>query len=112
LDNLLWDRKFIKALFGFDYRWEVYKPVAERQYGYYVLPILYGDRFVARFEPGFDKKSRKLTIKNWWWEPEVNPSETALIECFQAFKAYLHAQKIVPERKIKKRADLSWLQEI
>ena len=68
LDNLLWDRELIKQLFDFEYRWEVYKPAAERQYGYYVLPLLYGDRFVARIEPVMDKKSGILTIINWWWE--------------------------------------------
>lgn len=40
LDNLLWDRKLIKEIFGFEYIWEVYKPVSERRYGYYVLPVL------------------------------------------------------------------------
>ncbi|MFD1906211.1 DNA glycosylase AlkZ-like family protein [Paenibacillus rhizoplanae] len=39
LDNLLWDRELILQLFGFQYRWEVYKPVLEREYGYYVLPF-------------------------------------------------------------------------
>jgi uncharacterized protein len=68
LDNLLWDRELVRQLFDFEYRWEVYKPAAERQYGYYVLPLLYGDRFVARFEPVMDKKSRTLNIMNWWWE--------------------------------------------
>ena len=71
LDNLLWDRRFVEELFGFYYIWEVYKPVAERRYGYYVLPILYGDRFVARFEPGRDKKNGALIIKKWWWESGV-----------------------------------------
>ncbi|MCK5327839.1 MAG: AlkZ family DNA glycosylase, partial [Candidatus Latescibacteria bacterium] len=66
LDNLLWDRRLAKELFDFDYRWEVYKPVAERRYGYYVLPVLHGDRFVARFEPGRDKKNGALIIKKWW----------------------------------------------
>ncbi|HWR60764.1 MAG TPA: crosslink repair DNA glycosylase YcaQ family protein, partial [Clostridia bacterium] len=42
LDNLLWDRRLIKELFSFDYRWEVYKPQQERTYGYYVLPVIYG----------------------------------------------------------------------
>lgn len=69
LDNLLWDRELIRQLFGFQYRWEVYKPVSEREYGYYVLPLLYGDRFIARFEPVMDKKTGMLNIINWWWEP-------------------------------------------
>ena len=59
LDNLMWDREIIKVLFGFNYRWEVYKPDKEREYGYYVLPIIYGERFIARFEPGRDKKNSK-----------------------------------------------------
>ncbi|WP_256702437.1 winged helix-turn-helix domain-containing protein [Paenibacillus sp. P32E] len=74
LDNLLWDRELIKQLFGFTYRWEVYKPVAEREYGYYVLPLLYGDRFIARFEPVMDKKNNVLNILRWWWEPDTGLS--------------------------------------
>ncbi|MRN54620.1 winged helix-turn-helix domain-containing protein [Paenibacillus monticola] len=69
LDNLIWDRELIRQLFGFHYRWEVYKPAIEREYGYYVLPLLYEDRFVGRFEPVMDKKSSILNIVNWWWEP-------------------------------------------
>ena len=46
--------------------------------GYYVLPILYGDRFVARFEPGRDKKSGALVIKQWWWEPDVTPTSIVI----------------------------------
>jgi uncharacterized protein YcaQ len=68
LDNFLWDRNLLKWIFDFKYMWEVYKPVAERRYGYYVLPVLYGDRFVARVEPVYDRKTRELTLKNWWWE--------------------------------------------
>lgn len=69
LDNLLWDRELIRQLFGFQYRWEVYKPAAEREYGYYVLPLLYGDRFIARLEPVMNKKTGVLNILRWWWEP-------------------------------------------
>ncbi len=72
LDNLIWERELISQLFGFQYRWEVYKPVIDREYGYYILPLLVGDRFVARFEPIFDKKSRTLHIQNWWWEAGVS----------------------------------------
>lgn len=50
LDNMLWDRKLIKAIFGFDYKWEIYTPAAQRKYGYYVTPILYGDNIIGRIE--------------------------------------------------------------
>lgn len=98
LDNLLWDRKLLSDLFGFDYRWEVYKPQAERDFGYYVLPVLYGDRFIARFEPGRDKKNGTMLIKNWWWEPGVKPVKTMqkeLAVCFRQFLGFLGAERIV-----------------
>lgn len=71
LDNLLWDREMISQLFDFDYRWEVYTPIEKRKYGYYVLPVLYGDRMIARFEPEKVRRNTPLTIKNWWWESGV-----------------------------------------
>ncbi|MFZ2575984.1 MAG: winged helix DNA-binding domain-containing protein [Lactococcus hircilactis] len=71
LDNLIWDRKFIKEIFDFDYVLEVYKPVEKRLYGYYVLPILYGDSFIGRLEPDRDKsRNNTLQIKNLWFENE------------------------------------------
>lgn len=85
LDNLLWDRKLISALFDYEYRWEVYKPAAERQYGYYVLPVLYGDRLVARFEPAHYKRKGPVVIKKWWWEAGVIPDEEMLAALDQAF---------------------------
>jgi uncharacterized protein YcaQ len=100
LDNLLWDRRLIEDLFSFSYRWEVYKPAAEREYGYYVLPVLYGDRFVARFEPGRDKKNGRVTIKNWWWEDGVTPSEEMkadLVHCFGRFVDFLGADALQVE---------------
>ena len=63
LDNLMWDRSMLRWVFDFDYVWEVYKPVGQRRYGYYVLPILYGDRFIARMDPSFDRERRQLTIQ-------------------------------------------------
>jgi uncharacterized protein YcaQ len=112
LDNLLWDRRFIEELFGFYYVWEVYKPVAERCYGYYVLPILYGDRFVARFEPGRDKKSGALLIKNWWWEDGVAPSEemrSELLHCFERFLSILGTDDLRMDGKLAEQGDLDWL---
>lgn len=81
LDNLLWDRGLIKELFGFDYVWEVYKPVAIRQYGYYVLPVLYGDRFIARFEPKLYRTGKPFEIESWWWEKDVIKDESLLNAC-------------------------------
>ena len=100
LDNLIWDRRLARDLFDFDYVWEVYKPAAERQYGYYVLPVLYGDRFVARFEPEQDKEAGVLRIKQWWWEPGVAVTDemrSALRAAFAAFVDYLGLAEVAGE---------------
>ncbi|OGO20356.1 MAG: hypothetical protein A2Z14_12360, partial [Chloroflexi bacterium RBG_16_48_8] len=68
LDNLLWDRNLIRWIFEFDYMWEVYKPVAQRKYGYYVLPILFCDRIIGPSEPTLDLTPNELKIQNWLWE--------------------------------------------
>lgn len=75
LDNMLWDRKLIQALFDFEYKWEIYTPQAERKYGYYVLPILYGERFVGRIEMVYDKKNKELQVSHLWYEPNVKPTK-------------------------------------
>jgi uncharacterized protein YcaQ len=110
LDNLLWSRKLIGALFGFHYVWEVYKPASQREFGYYVLPVLYGDRFVARFEPGRDKANSALVIKNWWWEPGITPSdelEAELRRCFEQFLTYLDSDALRVEGPA--ASELAWL---
>jgi uncharacterized protein YcaQ len=112
LDNLLWDRAMIEALFGFRYRWEVYKPAAEREYGYYVLPVLYGDRFVARFEPAKSTARGALVINNWWWEPGVSPSRrmhAAIRRAFRRFLDYLGYDRIYIARDRSQAVDLDWL---
>jgi uncharacterized protein YcaQ len=68
-DRLVHDRDRLEALWGFRYRLEMYVPAAKREYGYYVLPILHGDRLVGRIEPVFDRKTRELGVKGVWWEP-------------------------------------------
>lgn len=68
LDNLMWDRKMVKSIFDFDYKWEIYTPKAQRKYGHYVLPVLYGDRLVGRIEPAADGKRGVLTVRNFWPE--------------------------------------------
>jgi len=114
LDNLLWDRKTVKRLFDFRYMWEVYKPKEKREYGYYVLPVLYGDRFIARLDPGYDKKTRILTINNWWWEDGVNPDRgmiSALKRCLEDFLAYLEADDLRFSKTLLMKGNLEWLGE-
>jgi uncharacterized protein len=111
LDNLLWDRSMIRALFDFDYVWEVYKPLSKRRFGYYVLPILYGDRFIARFEPGRTDDGAVL-VKNWWWEPDIKPDpamKQSLTRCFRSFLRYLDTQKLKIPEPVARRSGLTWL---
>ena len=73
LDPLLWDRDFLRSLYGFDYVWEVYVPAARRRWGYYVLPLLFGDRLVGRIEPRIDRRARTVTIAGLWFEAGFEP---------------------------------------
>jgi uncharacterized protein YcaQ len=72
-DRLIHDRNRAEALWGFCYRLEMYVPAAKREYGYYVLPILRGDRVVGRIEPVHDRKAGVLRVNGVWWEPGVKP---------------------------------------
>lgn len=95
LDNFLWDRDMISKLFGFDYSWEVYLPVEKRKYGYYVLPVLYGNQLVARFEPNQTRKGTEFSIKNWWWEQDVEVTtemKDAIYIAVRDFCNYLEAE--------------------
>ena len=65
------DRARAEALWSFYYRLEMYVPKAKREYGYYVLPILHGDRVVGRIEPLHDRKNGTLRVLGTWWEDGV-----------------------------------------
>ena len=70
-DNLMWDRAFLRRLFGFEHLIEVYKREHERVYGYYVLPLLVGDRLVGRADLKADRRAGVLEIKRFTAEPGV-----------------------------------------
>lgn len=102
LDNLIWDRRMLRALFNFDYTWEVYVPAAKRRYGYYVLPVLSGDRFIARCEPVLDRKRQVLVLKNWWWEDGMDTiaMKDAVFLAVERFAQVLGAKDIEGEKLI------------
>jgi uncharacterized protein YcaQ len=68
-------RKRAAGLFGFDYIWEIYKPADTRKYGPYTLPILYGDRLVARMDVRLDRKNKTLHINGFWPEAWFEPDD-------------------------------------
>ena len=70
-DPVIRDRARLERLFGFDYRIEIFVPAAKRQWGYYVYPLLEGDRFVGRLEARADRRAGRLHVVNLWPEPGV-----------------------------------------
>ena len=72
-DGLVKDRDRAEALWDFFYRLEMYVPKAKREYGYYVLPILRGDRLVGRIEPVHDRRAGVLRVQGLWWEDGARP---------------------------------------
>jgi uncharacterized protein YcaQ len=73
-----------KALFGFDYTWEVYTPAAKRKFGYYALPILWGDRLVGRFDPKLDRTTGTLVILGLWLEDAALAKDAAFADALVA----------------------------
>jgi uncharacterized protein YcaQ len=71
-----------RQLFEFDYTWEVYTPAAKRRFGYYALPVLWGDRLVARFDGRLDRAARTLNVLGLWLEDDGLAGDEAFIEAF------------------------------
>ncbi len=109
LDPLVWDRDLLRSLWDFEYVWEVYVPAAKRRWGYYVLPLLWGDRFVGRIEPRVERKTATLHVLDLWWEPGVEPLAApefvdAFATALQAHAAFLGATRVVLPRTARHRA--------
>jgi uncharacterized protein YcaQ len=100
-----------KILFGFDYVWEVYKPEHLRKFGYYTLPILWGDRLVARFDSKLDRTTNTFVILGLWLEDKALGKDEAFAEAlargFGRFVRFLGARKLdaraIREPKLRRR---------
>jgi hypothetical protein len=91
LDPMLWDKALVAALWDFRYSWEIYTPADKRQYGYYTLPVLWGENFIGRIESVADRKTDTLRVKNIWFEPGVRRTkklQTALDRTLRRFAGF------------------------
>jgi uncharacterized protein YcaQ len=109
LDPLVWDRRLIRELYGFDYIWEVYVPAAKRRHGYYVLPILFGDRLVGRIEPRYERRTRTLTMLGVWFEYGFRAADEpgfvpALGDAVEAYRRFVGADSVTWPRGTRGRA--------
>jgi uncharacterized protein len=94
-DNLLINRERTERLFGFHYRMEIYVPKAARRYGYYVLPILHGDRLVGRVDPALDRRSGRLVVHALHAEPDApEAAGPAVAAALQDLASFLGADGI------------------
>ncbi len=114
LDPLAWDRDLLRSLYGFDYVWEVYVPAAKRRWGYYVLPLLFGDRLVGRIEPRIDRQAGVLRVLDLWWEdgfdPLADPSFVpALAAALVAHRDFAGVRRVSLPRTARHRALVSAL---
>ena len=91
-DPLVWDRGLLGSLFGFEYVWELFVPPAKRRWGWYVLPILFGDRLVGRIEPRIERTERRVRVLDLWWEDSFDPRRVeGFVDAMRAaLRAYLH----------------------
>ena len=90
-DSLLWDTALLASLFDFDFVWEGFFPPAKRRWGYYVLPILFGERFVGRIEPRIDRDAARVEVLDVWWEDGFAPRRAdGFVDAMRdALRAYL-----------------------
>jgi uncharacterized protein YcaQ len=90
-DSLLWDTGLLASLFDFEFVWEGFFKAEKRRWGYYVLPILFGDRFVGRIEPRIDREDGRVEVLGLWWEDGFAPGRAdGFVDAMRgALRAYL-----------------------
>ncbi len=96
-DPILRDRTRALRRFGFDYRFEAFVPQAKRQFGYFVLPILEGDRLVGRLDPKLHRDRGVLEIKGLWWEPGISVTKArrrSLLDALEQLAGFVGAADI------------------
>ncbi len=100
-DPLMWERKWTKSVFDFDYQIEIYVPAPKRVYGYYVLPFLMGDRFAARVDLKADRKASTLLVQASHVEAERDASAvaSALADALRSMAAWLSLDRFTVARK-------------
>ncbi len=106
-DPLIRDRKRASWLFGFDYRVEVFVPAARRKYGYYVLPILEGDRFTGRIDLKTHRDEGFLEVKGLWWESDIEATparKDALRRCLDRLARFVGVREVRPSARASRQA--------
>jgi uncharacterized protein YcaQ len=98
-DSLLWDTALLASLFDFDYVWEGFFPPAKRRWGYYVLPIVFRDRFVGRIEPRIDRDRARVEVLDVWWEDGFTPRRAdgfvdAMRDALSAYLRFASADRL------------------
>ena len=98
-DPVVWDRKLLGALFGFDYVWELFLPPQKRRWGWYVLPIVFRDRLVGRFEPRIDRDNARVQVLDVWWEDGFAPGRVkgfadAMREALRAYLRFAGSSQL------------------
>jgi hypothetical protein len=98
-DSLLWDTGLLESLFDFEYVWEGFFPAARRRWGYYVLPILFGDHFVGRIEPRIDRDEARVEVLDVWWEDGFAPRRAdgfvdAMRDALRAYLRFAGAERL------------------
>jgi uncharacterized protein len=90
-DPIVWDRKLLGSLFEFEYVWELFHPPEKRRWGWYVLPIVFRDRFVGRIEPRIDRDEARVQVLGLWWEDGFAPRRAdGFVDAMRdALRAYL-----------------------
>jgi uncharacterized protein YcaQ len=116
LDPLVWDRDLLRSLFDFDYVWEVYVPARKRRWGYYVLPVLYGDRLVGRVEPRIERSSGTLRVLGLWWQDGFDPLAdrqlaAAFADALDAHRRFGGVGRVVLPRVARHRPFLAGVRE-